>query len=91
MRKESMESVILDPRGAKSSRLHRTESVPEPTVFLASNVNKSRFPSICNTIMYVLLFLAVILVICLFIMMIIAWAFRPDNEVTTKPPFERKY
>lgn len=86
MRKDSTISII-----AKDERVpQRTDSIPEPTVFLASNVNKSRFPSICNAIMYVVLFFAVIGVICLFIMMIIAWAFRPDTEVTTKPPFERK-
>ena len=87
MRKESVFSII-DVKDEKSPA--RTGSLPEPTVFLALNVNRSRFPSICNTILYVLLFLTVIGVICLFIMMIIAWAFRDDTEITTKPPFERK-
>ena len=87
MRKESVFSL----RAENLPTPERTGSIPEPTVFLASNVNKSRFPSICNILIYIVLFVVVVVASVLLVFTIMAAIENAQNEITTKPPFECEF
>ena len=70
--------------------IRRSSSVPQPTVFLATNVNNRKQYNICNIILYVLLGCSIFLAIVLLIICILSWLDRDANATTTTPIPERK-
>ena len=86
---DQVNDIEVEDRGLY--RAERSASVPEPRVFLASNVNNNKVANICNRILWVILFLIILVGVLLLILVIMAWSSRETNQVTTTRAPQREF